>query len=62
MSIVQAEHCSILDLTGHVYTLTAMGQVHGEAGGYDLYKHRFNVDLHAVLNAMAAVPIFVRKQ
>ena len=29
---------------------------------YDLYKHRFNVDLHAVLNAMAAVPIFVRKQ
>ena len=29
---------------------------------YDLYKHRFNVDLHAVINAMAAVPIFVRKQ
>ena len=28
---------------------------------YDLYKHRFNVDLHAVINAMAAVPIFVRK-
>jgi len=29
---------------------------------YDLHKHRFNVDLHAVINAMAAVHIFVRKQ
>ena len=28
---------------------------------YDLRKHRFNVALHAVINAMAAVPIFVWK-
>jgi hypothetical protein len=29
---------------------------------YDFHKHRFNVALHAVINAMAAVPNFVRKQ